>query len=178
MRQLLTVALLALVFASSAGPAAASCAADSGPAGSAVIFTGTAVEERRGFTRFDVDEVWAGPDLAPEVWVLSGQRQPPWPLYVLSGVASSVDAEFEPGVRYAVGATSDFATSACSVAEVSSVPNLRPADVRTPVAGGSHGSDAPAGPWLTGLGFVALVGIPVGVGAALLAHRRRRVRDV
>jgi len=66
MPRLLGVVLpfLALILGAPA-PAVASCAQDSGPGGSDIVFVGTAQEERRGFTRLAVDEVWLGPDLAP-----------------------------------------------------------------------------------------------------------------
>lgn len=166
-----TVAGLAIL---SAGPATASCAADSGPEGSPVIFTGTPVGERRGYTEFEVDEVWAGPDLADHVWVLSGQEQPPWPFYALQSVGSGEDATFEPGETYAVGASRDFATDDCSIAAPDSVARLRHDDPRVPVADGSRGADPPAGPWLTSLGFVALVAVPVGLVTGLVVWRRRR----
>lgn len=174
MTRILAVVVLLVLCLTPAAPSSASCAADAGPARSAVIFTGRAVEERRGFTRMEVDEVWAGPDLAPDVWVLSGQRQPRWPLYLLSAVGSSVDATFEPGVEYAVGATSAFTTGACSVIEASAAGDLRPEDPREPVARGLQGADPPAGPWLTGTGFVLLAGLPVAV---LVVLRRRRERS-
>ena len=173
------LALLALVFASGAGPAAASCAADSGPAGA-----DGDLHRHGGGGASGLHPVRGGRGLGgtrPGAGGLGPVRAAPAAVAAVRAVGGR-QLGWTPssslGCRYAVGATSDFATGACSVAEASSVPNLRPADVRTPVAGGSHGSDAPAGPWLTGLGFVALVGIPVGVGAALLARRRRRVRDV
>jgi hypothetical protein len=155
-----------------AQPAQASCAADSGPAGAPVILSGTAVEERRGFTRFQVDEVWAGPDLAPEVWVRSGQRQPPWPFYLFSGVASSVDADFVIGEAYVVGAGASFDTSACSIAIPAEARDLRPPDPRSPEAGGAAGADPPAGAWLT---WGGPAGVVLLAAAALVGWRRRRI---
>ena len=130
------------------GPAAASCAADSGPEGSDVIFVGTVENERRGYTRFAVDEVWAGPDLAPEVWVLTGQEQPPWPLSLFSAVSSSVDADLLEGEPYVIGASRSFSTSACSIGDVETA--RAPADVRQPVEDGDPGADPPIGPAPTG----------------------------
>jgi hypothetical protein len=126
------------------GPAAASCAADAGPEGSDVIFVGTVETERRGYTRFAVDEVWAGPDLAPEVWVLTGQEEPPWPLSLFSAVSGSVDADLLEGEQYVIGASSSFATSACSIGDLETA--RAPADVRQPVEGGDPGADPPIGP--------------------------------
>src|SRR4051812_43957741 len=111
---------LVAVVVGGAAPSYASCAADSGPEGSPVVFVGTADGERRGFTHFAVSEVWAGPDLAPGVWVLSGQRQPRWPLNLFTAVGSSVDADFVDGDVYVVGASRQFQAGACSVEEVPS----------------------------------------------------------
>lgn len=173
---LVGLGLVAALVGGGAAPAAASCAEDSGPAGSEVVFTGTAVEERRGFTRFQVDEVWAGPDLATEVWVESGQRQPPWPLYVLSAVSASTDAELLAGGEYVVGATADtFSTGLCRTVELSGAEDLRPEDVREPVSGGHEGADPPAGPVVTGLGFAAVVAaVVLGLVWLVRLPRRRR----
>lgn len=169
---LLTLVLLPLALVGAPGPAYASCAADSGPEGSPVVFVGTAQEERRGFTRFEVEEVWAGPDLADEVWVLSGQEQPPFPLNMFSAVASSNDAEFLDGERYVVGASADFRTGACSVSEATAdLDSLRPDDARDPVDGGSTGADPPLGPWAIGA-----MGVGAGALVALLVTARRRRR--
>ena len=129
-------ALLGSLVVGGAAPSYASCAQDSGPDGAQVIFVGTADGERRGFTHFSVTEVWAGPDLSPGVWVLSGQRQPRWPFNLFSAVGSSVDAHFVDGGRYVVGASRQFETSACSVDEVPSGRTApgRPTDVRAPTS--------------------------------------------
>jgi len=153
-------------------PAVASCAAGSGPSGAPMIFVGTAESERRGYTRFAVEEVWAGPDLASEVWVLSGQEQPTWPLSLLFGVGSSTDADFVSGQRYVVGASRSFATDSCSVAEVDA--RARPAGAREPVEDGASGADPPIGPvgqtlWVAGLLALA------GAGVGFLRHLRRRM---
>lgn len=163
--------VLPLAIVGSPGPAYASCAQDSGPVGSPVVFVGTAQEERRGFTRFEVEEVWAGPDLAVEVWVLSGQEQPPFPLNMFSAVSGSTDAEFIDDERYVVGASDDFSTGACSVSEATAdLDSLRPDGARSPVDGGSTGADPPLGPWTIGL-----MGVGVGaLGALVVVLRRRR----
>ncbi len=134
---------------------------------------GTADGERRGFTHFAVAEVWAGPDLAPGVWVLSGQRQPRWPFNLFSAVSSSVDADFVDGGVYVVGASRQFQTGACSVEEVASgraAPG-RPEAARAPTAQGVPGVDPPIGP----VGQVVTVAVPlVLVGCCLVWVRRRR----
>lgn len=109
--------LLAAVSAVTVPEARASCTSVSGPEGAVVVFVGTAEAERRGYTRLRAEEVWHGPDLAPEVWVLSGQEQPPFLLNLLTGVSSSVDAELVEGSRYVIGASEQFSTSACSIRE-------------------------------------------------------------
>jgi hypothetical protein len=178
MHRLLRVAAPLLVVAvllsiSTVPQAFASCASDSGPAGSPIIFVGSAQEERRGFTRFTVVEVWAGPGLAPEVWVLSGQEQPPWPLNLLAGVGSSGDVEFRIGARSVVGASRDFKTSSCSVQPAGSASkSLRPDQVRSPVPGGVEGADhPPLGPVGIGLSLAAFATV---TGAAVVLVRRRR----
>ena len=155
-------------------PAAASCAEDAGPEGSPIIFVGTAETERGGYTRFAVDEVRVGPDLAPEVWVRSGQDQPTWPLNFLSAVgsSSSADADFTDGEQYVVGASRSFDTSACIISEADG--RTTSTSAREPVDGGATGADPPIGPlgqtlWVTGV--LALVAMPV-----VLSRRRRRRR--
>ena len=166
--------LLLAATATGASPAAASCASGSGPSGSPVIFVGTPEVQRRGFTRFAVTSVWAGPDLAPSVWVLSGQRQPPWPLDLFLGVSGSNDADFVEGTRYVVGASSGFQTGACRVAEVPAgraEPADRPVGARPPTPDGAEGADPPMGP----LGEALWVAAPfVGAGLAVALVRRRR----
>lgn len=170
-----TAAFLVALCTAGAPPSYASCASDSGPSGAPVIFVGTADAERRGFTRFSVSEVWAGPDLAHEVWVLSGQRQPRWPLNLLTSVGSSVDAEFVDGDRYVVGASQRFQTSACVIRELPSdrtrAPG-RPASVREPTPDGSTGASPPIGPLGQGL-WVAGVVATIGSASALRRRRRR-----
>jgi hypothetical protein len=135
----LSVAIAGAVLATPVGSATALCAAESGPDGSPVIFTGTVTENRRGYTRLAVEQVYAGPDLAPAVWVRSGQRQP---LLSVVGVASSVDADLLAGQTYVIGATREFDTSACSVAD------LDADDQRSDVASGPPRAPRPDG--LTG----------------------------
>ena len=169
-RLVLSAALAGLAMVS-ASPAAASCAQGSGPAGSPVIFVGTAEGERRGYTQFEVDQVRAGPDLAPRVWVLSGQKQPPWPVSLFSAVGSSVDAEFVSGKQYVVGASRSFGTSACSISET--VDAKAPGEGREPTEDGMTGADPPIAPieqalWVAGAVAALAAVIP------LLRRRRRR----
>lgn len=133
----------------------------------------------RGFTRFTVTEVWSGPDLAPEVWVLSGQEQPRWPVNLFLGVGSSNDAEFAHGDRYVVGASKAFQTGACSADELPTDRTSaagRPGDVRPPTPDGAQGADPPIGPpgqglWVAGL--VAVVAVPTALSRARRAAARR-----
>lgn len=160
----------------SSGHANASCADDSGPRGSEVVFVGVPEEERRGYTRLVVLEVWDGPDLAPEVWVRTGQQQPPVPLNLLAGTSSSVDADLAEGSAYAVGADGDFVTNVCRIRElarpVSSVPG-RPEGAREPSLDGLGGADPPAGPWKIGIVSALLV----FAGARLVHFARTRRRE-
>jgi hypothetical protein len=165
--------LMGLAVTGYAHTAYASCASDRGPSGAPLIFVGTVEEQRRGFTRFSVTEVWAGPDLSPDVWVQSGQEQPAWPFSLLLGVGSSGDADFRLGDRYIVGASNGFRTGACSVAKLRSDgmrSHDRPRHVRTPVADGATGADPPIGP----LGQMLWVGGVVATITAAIALLRRR----
>lgn len=171
------LAVAAAVLVVPAAPATASCAAVD-PTGSPVVFVGTALQEGNGFTRFAVEEVWAGPDLASRAWVRTGQQQLDPDLVVVG----SNDARLGPGERYVVGATADFSADGCSI--VPAEEATRPAAVRHPVAGGSSGVvpvDRPVanGP---GSGTRAALGVGGGAGAGALAGvlvllvRRRRAR--
>ncbi len=170
-------ALVALPVLVLACPAHASCAGGSGPDGAPVVFVGTAEVNRGGYTRLAVEEVWHGPDLAPKVWVLSGQEQLPFPMNLVQVVSSSNDADLVDGERYVIGASSDFSTGACSVDElVGPVSRAagRPADPREPVASGLDGADPPLGPWTTGIATSAILLALVAAGRAL--RRRRTAR--
>lgn len=164
----------AVVSLSAAAPAAASCAASEfPPGGSAVIFSGTASENADGYTRFDVESVWAGPDLASEVWVLGGQEQPSGLRGLGVQVSSSVDAEFVLGQEYVVGADADFRTTSCRVMEAAGVPV--PDDARSPVADGSGGADRPLPTLAQALIATGALGGVVLV-VVLLVRRRRSSR--
>jgi hypothetical protein len=155
-----------------AQPATASCAEDAGPDGSAVVFVGTAGSERRGYIRFAVDEVWSGPDLAPTVWIRTGQEQPAWPWGLFSAVGSSTDAELVTGERYVVGASRSYASDVCTVAEATASTHAR--DARGPVEGGSTGADPPIGPAGQLLWTVSVLGVVAAAAAFLRRSRRGR----
>lgn len=159
--------MLVVLVVGTASPSSASCAAGSGPAGSAVVFRGTAVEQVHGYARFAVAEVWAGPDLAPEVWVQSGQTDP--------GVSASTDADFEVGRRYVVGASRGLQTNACSVSWPGAGSSVqRPTHVRAPVANGLTGDQPAWGPRnlvTLGVGSLSAAAV-VGVVLALVRQRR------
>lgn len=174
----LAVPFLLLASVAAASPASADCAmVEFPPAGSPVIFSGTVVEERGTYARFEVDHVWEGPDLADEVWVQGGTEQATWPFSLWGQSMSSIDAEFEVGEAYVVGASDDFTTTTCSVtpADGVSLPN----DVRAPTGDGAQGADVPLSP-------VAQSLLAATVTAALVVlvvvgrrrrHRRRRDRS-
>jgi hypothetical protein len=167
---LVAAALVVPPTSSPAGAATTSCDA-AVPTGT-VVFVGTVDGQRRGYTRFEVTEVWAGPDLAPEVWVRTGEEEPPWPLSVLAGdVYESVDlAEGEP---YVVGASRSFASSECRFREAGNAEP--PADVRDPVADGDPGADPPLGPLGQALWTVGVGALVVGL---VLWRRRRRAASI
>ncbi len=118
-------------------------------------------------------EVWAGPSLAPDVWMQSGQEQPTWPLSLFEGVGSSSDADFDPGGRYLVGATRDFETNVCTVEKVARRTDLapRPDGVSAPSEGGLQGADPPLGPVGQGQWLASAAAV---LGAVLLVRVRRR----
>lgn len=137
------------------------------------LFVGTVEETGDGFTRFQVEEVWRGPDLAPETWVQTGQEQPPWPLSLFESAASSTDADLAVGRRYVVGTYGDFVTNSCLVAEMGNAAefgDLKPANVREPVAQAPQGADPPVDGRLL-MGGVVVV---VVSGLAWLVWLRKR----
>ena len=168
-------ALTAAALTLGVSPGWASCAEESGPEGEQVVFVGTADTERRGYTRLRVEEVWNGPDLAPRVWVRSGQEQPPFPLSLVTSVSGSGDAELVEGRRYVVGASEQFTTSLCSVTAVEgplrNTPG-RPREARAPDVSGLTGVDPPAGPWEIAAVLAALV-----LAGGWLVHAVRRRGD-
>ncbi|TCI99230.1 hypothetical protein E0W78_08525 [Aeromicrobium sp. IC_218] len=170
-RGLLVLLATGAAVALPAAPAAASCA-EIDPMGSPVVFVGTAQETSNGHTRFAVGEVWSGPDLAPEVWVRTGQEQPGWPEGLYVAVISSNDADAEDGERYLVGASEDLTTSACSMTSASD-PVARPAVVREPVEDGLRGAEPPRTAWETTAWGASVVALG---GALVVLVRRRRAR--
>lgn len=166
------MAAAAALLLSPAGAAHADCvAAPFPPEGSAVIFSGTAEESRGDHVRFSVDHVWAGPDLASDVWVATTEDDRSWWVRAFVGQSSSIDAEFEVGTAYVVGASSSYVTTVCSTIEASGV--TVPDDVREPVADGDTGTEPPPPSW------VVVSGVAFGLAAllgALVALRWRRRR--
>jgi hypothetical protein len=154
-----------------ASPATASCAEGAGPQGSAIVFTGTPTEVRRGFTRFTVQQVWSGPQLANEVWVQSGQKQPTWPMNLLSGVSSSTDMDFAEHTAYVVGTSSDFRTSACSAVTVVGSPTLT-GTPRIPARDGLEGADPPIGPVGQSLWIAGVLAALGAIGTVVFRTRR------
>lgn len=121
--------------------------------------------------RLAVDEVWSGPDLAPEVAVRTGQDQLPWPASQVLQTASSVDADLLLGERYLVATHGDFATDLCSsmVADAEVLAEA-PADARAPSADGLRGHRP--GLFDTALGATVLAAL---LGAAVLVWWGRRL---
>jgi hypothetical protein len=172
MRLLLWTAALVLVSSTiNASPAAASCAAGAGPAGSPTIFLGVAGDTSGGYTTMTVEEVWAGPALPPSVKVLSGQTEP--------RVQSSVDAVLERGHRYVIGADRDLHTNACTVEEVESTAatdaamSLRPDHVRQPTTRTVDDAEGDDSVWIL---VVAGLGLVLAASAAFVTIRVRTAR--
>ncbi len=140
------------------------------------VFLGTVTEERRGYTQFMVQQVWRGPDLAPQVWLLSGTPQAPWPLSLALITASSTDADLVVGRRYVVATEGGdpFHTNACIVQEASPrlIAALAPENPREPVSSGAAGVRAPLSSLLLNAGLVVIVGLCVQ-GLRRVAARRR-----
>lgn len=171
---------LALAASAFAAPAAtsASCAllpdAEDAWRQADAVFLGTvtAVENNARWAKVAIEEVWIGPDQPAEVVVRGGPAD--------AGTASSVDRQFEVGIRYLFavqiveGNLEDNACSPTAVADTVDLDAMRPADAR-PVDATSGGTEGPGGPDLAGLaGPAALVG---GIGLllllAVLVGRRR-----
>ncbi len=105
------------------------------------VFVGSVVEGGDAHRAWlAVDEVWSGPDLAPEVLVRTGPEQLPWPMSEVMARASSADADLVLGDRYLVATYDDFATSLCSsMAADADVLAQAPPDASPPTADGLSG---------------------------------------
>jgi len=161
-RLLLPCALLAALAVGTVlpGTAHASCAVRpvEGALSQPVQFVGRVLEPERQVTRFRVEQVWVGPDLASTVWVDTGGR-------------TSSALHPEAGERYLVGAGGDLGTSSCTAALITDeaeLAALRPATVRVAVGDGLEG-EGPRQPVLLS-GLAVLLG---GVVVHRLLRRRR-----
>lgn len=173
---LLLVALLAVLPV--AEQARASCA---GPIKGAVkrapwVFVGTATQQDVSTARLDVEQVWRGPDLAPTVFVQTGQTQPPWPLSLFIRSGSSGDATLEPGTTYVVAVEEHehrLLTNNCVVTEATRpLLTLAPDDARAPVEGAVSGlRPGPSAVGLVAAGTALVLALVIGL---LIARRRRR----
>ena len=134
------------------------------------VFVGTVVHGG-DVARLAVDEVWSGPDLAPEVAVRTGPDQPPWPASRVLRRASSVDADLLLGWQYLVATHGDFATTLCSsmVADAEVLADA-PLDARAPTIDGLRGYRP--GPFDTALGATVLAAL---IGTASLIWWGRRL---
>jgi hypothetical protein len=176
--RLTVVGFLVVLLALGGGEMAqASCA---GPFKSAArdanqVFLGTVSAERRGYTQFMVEQVWRGPDLAPQVWLLSGTPQAPWPINLVLRTASPGDADLVAGRRYVVATEGGdrFHTNACIVQEADQrlIAALAPEDPREPVSSGATGTRPPLSNVV--LSLSTLVGL---AGLFVLGMRRRAAR--
>ena len=127
-----------------------------------VQFVGRVVELEQGLIRFRVEEVWAGPDLTPTVWVDAGHGG--------RGTGSSAfdPSAFAPeaGDRYLVGASADLRSSPCGVRRVdedAELGGVRPVTVRAAALDGLEGEGPGHAVLLSGL-VVALVGAATLLG--------------
>ncbi len=139
-----------------------------------LVGVATANREQGAYTKFNVEEVWKGPDLAPKVWVQGGQDQPPWPFNHFIGVNSSNDVRFEVGERYLIAASAEtFKTEACTATRTFD-PRLReyaPSSIRGPNQQGLAGANAPPSILLLDVAtMVALLGL--ALAAVLTLHGR------
>lgn len=157
-------------------PASASCAILPGSedqwrtADSVFVGTVTAVENNARWAKVSVEEIWIGPDQAAEVIVRGGSED--------VGTASSVDRQYEVGIRYLFavmivdGTLQDNACSGTTPVEVIDLDSMRPSDSRTL-------GDAPEGPD-PGLdlgrlaGPVLIVSVVGGLVLATVLLARRR----
>ncbi|MDQ3342512.1 MAG: hypothetical protein M3425_09715 [Actinomycetota bacterium] len=173
--RLVVVALLVVVMAVRGGEVAmASCAGGFRPLArdAAQVFVGTVTAERLGHTQFRVEQVWRGPDLAPQVWLLSGTPQAPWPLRLVVRVGGSADVDLATGQRYVVAMEGDrFRTNDCLVSEADRtlIAALAPERTREPVSSGATGARPPLSPLV-----LNVAGLVVIAGLLVLGVRRAR----
>ena len=123
----------------SAGPAAASCAlvsAEEWVASGEPLLLGRTVEERNGLIKVAVEEVWSGPDLAPEVWLRAGSESS------RSGTGGTTGGYgLAVGRDYLVSYSADYGASICSAVEVDAgVTAARPQQARPPTKGAATGA--------------------------------------
>jgi hypothetical protein len=176
MRRLFLAAITCAVLVAPV-PAAASCAAPTGPpvpADHEHVFAGLVERTTNGGAVAEVRvlDVWHGPDLPPRIVVVGGQLQ--------RGVESSVDRSYRAGDRYAffVHRTNDgsLRDNACTpTAPLSSLVALDPAGIRAPDPSAVAPTD-PRGP-LTTSGHARVAGgtaLALLVTAVILAHWRTR----
>lgn len=153
-------------------PAGAACGAGASPYDAATVFVGKVLENRRGYTRFEVMAVAKGPDLAKEVWVLTGTPQG-LAQVVLGGDASGTDdARLDEQQTYLVGTDAGFVADACSTQADPSGKVVSATPPRGPVASGSTGLEPPlsAGSvYLTGAG---VLGVLVALVMVVVRDRR------
>lgn len=157
-------------------PASASCAVLPGSeeqwktADSVFVGTVIGVENNARWAKVSVEEIWIGPDQAAEVIVRGGSED--------AGTASSVDRQYEVGIRYLFavmvvdGTLQDNACSGTTPVEVIDLDSMRPADSRVPGAA----PEAPdPGLDLGGLAAPVLIVSVIGgllLATVLLARRR------
>lgn len=162
--RVLAIGLVASMAVLVGGSATASCAEDYGPKDSPIIFVGTPTEFAGGYSLVTVEEIWRGPDLPSQVWLLTGQKH--------ADVASSTDAHLDRGTSYVIGASKDLTTNACSIAELSDterVGDLRPENPRQPVSDGANESEPVIPLWT-----VVLAAGAAGAGILAIVLRLRR----
>ena len=123
----------------SAGPAAASCAlvsAEEWVASGEPLLLGRTMEERNGFIKVAVDEVWSGPDLAPEVWLRAGSQSS-----TSSTGGTTADYGLTVGRDYLISYSADYRASLCSAVEVEAdITAARPPQARPPTEGAATGA--------------------------------------
>jgi hypothetical protein len=154
------MAVTALAVLLPASPAAGWTCAPLDTSGSPIVLVGTVESAGSDRARFAVEEVWAGPDLAPVVELQTG--------------ADPMDGSvfLSRGERYVVTADESLRTGYCQVFLVDESEVARPAEVREPVAGGLTGRESPRSQGQA-LAWGAS-GTTLAAGLLLLARRRGR----